>query len=138
MKGDIAHRSIRSSMSRMVEARLPRMISSVTGSTVAAGRAPAGALRVGGVVRVLAGFLALGMGALQEDVVGVIDPGEEARCDEHGRVVLIDDCGTGERHARGEPGAEICRHGGGAAAAEVHAALAGYRGPRVGGRGRGG
>src|SRR5690349_4690334 len=37
MKGDIAHRSIRSSMSRMAEARLPRMISSVIGSTRGAG-----------------------------------------------------------------------------------------------------
>src|SRR5215470_19760897 len=33
MKGDIAHRSIRSSMSRMVDPKLPRMISRVIGST---------------------------------------------------------------------------------------------------------
>src|SRR5215470_5002600 len=33
MNGDIAHRSIRSSISRIVEASAPRMISSVTAST---------------------------------------------------------------------------------------------------------
>jgi hypothetical protein len=36
MKGDIAHRSISSSISRIVESRLPRTISSVIGSTVVA------------------------------------------------------------------------------------------------------
>src|SRR6266545_2195352 len=119
MNGDIAHRSIRSSMSRMVEARLPRMISSVTGSTGRTGLVPAG---IG----------TSGMGALQEDVMGVIDAGPEAGRDENGRVVLIHDGRAGERHAGGEAGAEIGRHGGGAAAAKVHAAVAGDRVPRFG------
>src|SRR5712691_2549864 len=39
MKGDIAQRSIRSSISRTVEVRPPRMISWVTGSIIVAGPA---------------------------------------------------------------------------------------------------
>src|SRR5512136_1458164 len=90
MKGDIAHRSIRSSMSRMAEARLPRMISSVIGSTRGAGDS--------------------GMGALQDDIVRGVHAGVETRGDQRGGVTLLDDGGAGEGHAGSEP---VPRVGGG-------------------------
>src|SRR5438093_603162 len=86
MKGDIAQRSIRSSMSRIVDARLPRMISRVTGSTR---RASATA-------------------ALQQDVVGVVHARAESWSDQRRRVVLGDDGGALEAHPRRQ-GAPPCR-----------------------------
>src|SRR4029450_13102744 len=71
MKGDIAQRSIKSSMSRMVDARLPRMISSVMGST-----------RVGSA-----------MDTLQEQIARGVDARREARRHQRRRVVLLDDGG---------------------------------------------
>src|SRR6185369_16947021 len=106
----------------MVEARLPRMISSVTGSTGRTGLVPTD---IG----------ASGMGALQEDVVGVIDAGPEAGRDENGRIVLVHDGRAGECHAGGEARAEKGRHGGGAAATEIHHAVARNRVARIAGRG---
>src|SRR5579864_582605 len=100
MKGDIAHRSIRSSMSRMAEARLPRMISSVIGSTSA-------------------------MRALQEDVVRGVHAGVEARGDQRGGVALLDDGGPGEGHAGREPVPRVGRGVDEAHAAEVDRPAAG-------------
>src|SRR5512138_3217033 len=94
MKGDIAHRSISSSMSRMAEARLPRMISSVIGSTSA-------------------------MGALQEDVVSGVHASVKARRDQRRRVALLDDGGPVESHAGGEPVPRVGRGVDEAHAAEV-------------------
>src|SRR2546426_8918203 len=78
MKGDIAHRSIRSSMSRIVDARLPRMISGVTGSTRRA--SPPSDRRDGSATT-----------ALQKNVVGVVDSSAESRSHQRRRVVLGDD-----------------------------------------------
>src|SRR5262245_52315608 len=105
MNGDIAHRSIRSSMSRIVEARLPRMISSVTGSTVADERTRSG------------------MGALQEKIVRAVDARLEGGRDQARRVGLVDDRRTGERHARRETFPRIHGDGSRAAATEVDGAL---------------
>src|SRR5262245_35782926 len=109
MNGDIAHRSIRSSMSWMVDARLPRMISSVTGSTGAG---------------LPTGVAVLAIGALQEDVVGVVDAGSEARRDERGRVVLIDDRRALESHAGSQTRPAVHGDAGGAGTAEIDPALA--------------
>src|SRR5712692_2485659 len=87
MKGDIAQRSIRSSMSRMVDARLPRMISRVTGSTRRASLPPG--VRDGSATA-----------ALQENVVGVVDASAESRSHERRRVVLGDDGRALEAHPR--------------------------------------
>src|SRR5262245_328292 len=116
MNGEIAQRSIRSSMSRIVDARLPRLISSVTGSTSRA-------------AWVAAGVRVSGMGALQEEVVGVVQARPEAGRHQAGRVVLVDNGRAVEGHARREPGARVHGDVGGAGAAEVHRALPGERGP---------
>src|SRR5678816_4728263 len=100
MKGDIAHRSISSSMSRIAEARLPRMISSVIGST----RGSA-------------------MGALQEDVVRGVDAGPEARSHQRRGVALLDDGGPLEDHPLGQALAGVGRRIDEAAAAEVDLSL---------------
>src|SRR5262245_61219297 len=112
MNGDIAHRSIRSSMSRMVDARLPRMISSVTGST-ARGRAGAGAS---------------GMGALQDDVVEAIDARTEARRHEAGGVLLVHDGRSVEHHRRRQPGTRVDGDVGKSRAAEIYAPPPNLRG----------
>src|SRR6185295_20346371 len=108
MKGDIAQRSIRSSMSRIAEARLPRMISSVIGST--------------------RGGTDSGMGALQEDIVRGVDPGSEAGRHQRGGVVLLDDGGPLEGHARRQPSPRVAGRGDEARAAEVDRPMAGDRG----------
>src|SRR5262252_989335 len=118
MKGDIAQRSIRSSMSRIVEARLPRMISSVTASTVVAAFVPADEGTSD-------------MGALHEEIVRAVHASAEARCDEAGRIVLVDDGRPGERHARGEPVTRVDPNGRRAAAAEIDRALTDGRDPRI-------
>src|SRR5262249_60597100 len=82
------------------------MISSVTASTVIAAFLPA----EGGTSDI---------GALQEEVVRAVHAGAEARCDEAGRIVLVDDGRPGERHARGEPVTRVDRNGQRAAAAEI-------------------
>src|SRR6266852_7475552 len=106
MKGDIAQRSIRSSMSRMVDARLPRMISRVTGSTRGAGRPPA----VTGVSATA---------SLQHDIVGVVHAGAEPRSHQRRRVVLADDGRALEAHPRGQAAARVARGGDKARAPEV-------------------
>src|SRR6266850_6479834 len=102
MKGDIAQRSIRSSMSRIAEARLPRMISSVIGST-------RGIWDVGDS----------GMGALQEDIVRIVDAGAEARRHQRGGVVLLDDGRALEHHARRQATPPVAGRGDEARPAEV-------------------
>src|SRR2546428_6898347 len=108
MKGDIAQRSIRSSMSRIVDARLPRMISRVTGSTR---RASATA-------------------ALQQDVVGVVHARAESWSDQRRRVVLGDDGGALEAHPRRQGAPRVAGRGHEAEAPEVD------RGPSGHGRAR--
>src|SRR5262249_23988971 len=101
MKGDIAQRSIRSSMSRIVEARLPRMISNVTGSTT--GRS--------GMIR-----------TLHHEVVAVVHPRPEAGRHQARGVVLVHDGGPVEGHPGGEVFARIHRRLGDASAPEIDGA----------------
>src|SRR5215470_11306589 len=105
MKGDIAQRSIRSSMSRLVDARLPRMISSVMGST-----------RVGS-----------GMDAIQEEITRRVDACREARRDQRRRVVLLDDGGAHDLLPILKPRAVVGGRHEPARAAEVDATLARLR-----------
>src|SRR5580704_3075329 len=107
MKGDIAQRSIRSSMSRIAEARLPRTISSVMGST--------------------RGTAVSGMGALQEDVVGRVHAGPEAGGDQRRGVVLLDDRRALPGHAGREGAAGVAGGGDETRAAEVDRPVAGQR-----------
>src|SRR5512134_3206843 len=108
MKGDIAHRSIRSSMSRIAEARLPRMISSVIGST--------------------RGGAASGTRALQEEVVRGVDPGAEPRRHQRGSVVLLDDGRSLELQARAQGAPRVAGCGDEACPAEVDRPVAGEGG----------
>src|SRR2546428_11820891 len=114
MKGDIAQRSIRSSMSRMVDARLPRMISRVTGSTRRASPPPGG--RDASVTA-----------ALQNDVVGVVDSSAESRSHQRRRVVLGDDGRALEAHPRRQGAPRVAGRGHEAGAPEVDLATIGHR-----------
>src|SRR5216684_5592443 len=105
MKGDIAHRSIRSSMSRIVDARLPRMISRVTGSTR---RTSATA-------------------ALQKDVVGAVHASAESRSHQWRRIVLGDDGRALEAHPRRQGASRVAGRGHEAGAPEVDLAPIGHR-----------
>src|SRR5215467_3167425 len=110
MNGDIAHCSIRSSMSRIAEARLPRMISSVTGSS-------AGVALVTGS----------GTRTLQHDVLRVVDARATSRGDQRRGVVLVHERGAVEARAGAESIPVVARRHHDARAPEVDAALAGPR-----------
>src|SRR5215469_15951777 len=110
MNGDMAQRSIKSSMSRIVEDKLPRTISRVTGSTT------------GAAVR-SSGRRASAIGTLQDEVVGAIDAGPEPGCHETRGVVLVDDGWSFDDHAREESGARVDGNRSNASPAEVHATL---------------
>src|SRR5262245_41218294 len=105
MKGDIAQRSIRDSISLMVDVKAPRTISSVMGSTVIGPPSP----------------------ALQDDAEALVHPRAESGRDEHGGVLLVHDGRPHERHVGREPLARVHGAADEAASHEVHGLLAGAR-----------
>src|SRR5713226_4052476 len=134
MKGDIAQRSIRSSISRTVEVRPPRMISWVTGSITVAGPASPGALGTcpdRDAWRLCSAWRDSFHGrprgrwhsgralALQDEVERSVHARAEARRHERRRVLLIHDRGAGERHAGPEAVARVAGRRGGPGSAEV-------------------
>src|SRR5713101_3445556 len=121
MKGDIAQRSIRSSMSRIVDARLPRMISRVTGSTRRASGLP--------------GISATA--ALQKNIAGVVHAGPESWSHQRRRVFLGDDGRALEAHSRRQGPARVGGRGDEACAPEVDLTPIGHGVGRPRGRGGG-